>query len=127
MKTDYTINEIQAGILTALKSVQPLTLALLVPLTGASVASFTRAQLDLRLREFVTAERTGIHTSIQLSITSQGTIALNLYLKKREIMKRQTVPATRINLMQQPDWEPPSPGYCRNGGHMEIPSLGTTN
>lgn len=112
MKTDYTINEIQAGILTALTSVEPLTLALLATYTGASNASFTRAQLDLRLREFVTAEKTWVHKPLQLYITAQGTIALNLYLKKREIMKRQIVPPTRINLMQQPVWQPQRHGIA---------------
>lgn len=106
MNTDYTINEIQASILTALTSVQPLTLALLATYTGASNASFTRAQLDLRLREFATAEKTGHHKSIQISITAQGTIALNWYKKKRELLARQPVSATRINLMQQPVWQP---------------------
>ena len=106
MKTDYTINEVQAGILTALQSVQPLTLALLATYAGASNASFTRAQLDLRLRGFVTAERTGIHTSIQLSITAQGAIALDAYRKKRELLARKPVAQTRINLMELPGGVP---------------------
>lgn len=106
MKTDYTINEIQEGILTALQSVQPLTLALLATYTGASNASFTRAQLDLRLREFVTAEKTGHHKSIQISITAQGAIALNWHKKKRELSARQPVAQTRINLMELPVWVP---------------------
>lgn len=106
MKTDYTINEIQASILTALTSVQPLTLALLATYAGASNASFTRAQLDLRLREFVTAERSGVHKSIQLSITTQGTIALNWHNKKRELLARKPVAQTRINLMELPVWVP---------------------
>ncbi len=107
MNTDYTINETQFDILSALQSVQPLTLAMLATYTGASYASFTRAQLDLRLREFVTSEKSGIHRSLQLSITSQGVIALNAYRKRRELLARQPVTATRINLMAQPVWKPP--------------------
>ena len=106
MNTDYTINEIQAGILTALTSVQPLTLALLVTYTSASNASFTRAQLDLRLRGFVTAEKTLANKPLQLSITAQGAIALNWYKKKRELAARQPVAQTRINLMELPVWQP---------------------
>ena len=106
MKTDYTINEIQAGILTALTSVEPLTLALLATYTGASNASFTRAQLDLRLRGFVTAEKTLANKPLQLYVTAQGTIALNWHKKKRELLARKPVAQTRINLMELPVWVP---------------------
>lgn len=106
MKTDYTINEVQAGILTALQSVEPLTLALLATYTSASNASFTRAQLDLRLREFVTAQKTLANKPLQLYSTAQGTIALNWHNKKRELLARQPVAQTRINRMELPVWQP---------------------
>lgn len=126
MKTDYTINAVQAQILALLKERQPLTLDQLLVATGAGKQALANHQMDLRLREFATAERTGHHKTIELRITAHGTIALNLYLKKCELMKRQTVPATRVNLMKQPVWVPPAPGYCRDGGNGHIPSLGAT-
>lgn len=126
MKIDYTINELQASILALLQEREPLTLAQLIVLTGASKPGLHRDQFDLRMREFATAERFGHHKTIQLSITAHGTIALNAYRKKWEILKNQPVAPTRINLMAQPVWVPPSTGYCRNDGNGHIPSLGAT-
>lgn len=124
MKTDYTINAIQAQILALLKERQPLTIAQLQAMTGGAKVAVSNAQFDLRLRLFVTAEKTGQHRTIQLEITSAGEIALDTYRKKCDVAARHTVTPTRINLMQQPVWQPPAPGYCRNGGHGNIRSLG---
>ena len=120
MKTDYTINAVQAQILALLKECQPLTIAQLQAITGGAKVAVSNAQFDLRLRLFVTAEKTGQHRTIQLEITGAGEIALDAYRKKCDVIARQTVTPTRINLMAQPVWVPPAPGYCRNSGNGNI-------
>ena len=127
MKTYYTINAVQAQILALLKERQPLTIAQLQSMAGGVKTAIQNAQFDLRLRLFVTAEKTGQHRTIQLEITAAGEIALDAYRKKCDVAARHTVTPTRINLMKQPVWQPPAPGYFRNGGNWHIPSLGATS
>lgn len=124
MNIDYRINDLQARILSLLKERQPLTITQLQALTGESKTLVSIEQRELRERLFAVAEKTGQHKTIQVTITAHGEIALNAYRKKCEILAKKPVESTRINLMAQPVWVPPAHGYCRNGGHGHIPSLG---